>query len=105
MNYCRKCQSDYEKPGTCNCFAPQAAQFVPNYWPWQPLYPPYRPDGPWIWYGGATSGYAQTETGDVPATTATVTTSGDFSEPTTWVDLSKWGQSMMGGDTSHMVSE
>jgi len=21
MNYCRKCQSDYEKPGTCNCFA------------------------------------------------------------------------------------
>lgn len=24
MNYCRKCQSDYEKPGTCNCFAERA---------------------------------------------------------------------------------
>ena len=39
MNYCRKCQSDYEKPGTCNCFAPQAATpqwspFYPNYTPW-----------------------------------------------------------------------
>lgn len=22
MNYCRKCQSDYSQPGTCNCFAP-----------------------------------------------------------------------------------
>lgn len=21
MNYCRKCQSDYDRPGTCNCFA------------------------------------------------------------------------------------
>lgn len=21
MNHCRKCDSDYEKPGSCNCFA------------------------------------------------------------------------------------
>lgn len=21
MNHCRRCQSDYEKPGTCNCYA------------------------------------------------------------------------------------
>lgn len=24
MNHCRRCDSDYEKPGTCNCFATQA---------------------------------------------------------------------------------
>jgi hypothetical protein len=30
MNYCRKCQSDYEKPGTCNCFAASAP---PISWP------------------------------------------------------------------------
>lgn len=33
MNHCRKCQSDYEKPGTCNCFAPQVAA-QPAYSPW-----------------------------------------------------------------------
>lgn len=22
MNYCRRCHSDYDRPGTCNCFAP-----------------------------------------------------------------------------------
>jgi len=21
MNHCRRCDSDYEKPGTCNCYA------------------------------------------------------------------------------------
>ena len=47
MNYCRKCQSDYEKPGTCNCFAgQQEAQPVtsfkttwvqcPHCWQWHP---------------------------------------------------------------------
>lgn len=45
MNYCRKCQSDYEKPGTCNCFAPQQA--TPAFVPYVPYYPwtvtPYRP--------------------------------------------------------------
>jgi hypothetical protein len=47
MNYCRKCQSDYEKPGTCNCFAPQAAQPTPVFVPWTVTYPwwtvPYIP--------------------------------------------------------------
>jgi len=22
MNHCRRCDSDYDQPGTCNCFAP-----------------------------------------------------------------------------------
>lgn len=61
MNYCRKCQSDYEKPGTCNCFAPQAAPIAPTItptpWaphPWTPS--PLQPTipNPWItgpiWY-------------------------------------------------------
>jgi hypothetical protein len=64
MNYCRKCQSDYEKPGTCNCFAPAAAA-APL--PWtitpQPYYPPW-PQYPQIWWGSCptitTSGYSQT---------------------------------------------
>lgn len=24
MNLCRRCESEYEKPGTCNCFAEKA---------------------------------------------------------------------------------
>lgn len=49
MNHCRRCDSDYDKPGTCNCFAEQAA---PNQWQpihvWYPYIapPPYRPT--WI---------------------------------------------------------
>jgi hypothetical protein len=53
MNYCRKCQSDYEKPGTCNCFAEQApredvAPVAPIYLPVLPLYPgyPWHPSAP-----------------------------------------------------------
>lgn len=45
MNYCYKCQSLYEKPGTCNCFAqpavlpnPQQSPSIPDW-----LRPP-RPD-------------------------------------------------------------
>ena len=44
MNYCRKCQSDYEKPGTCNCYAgtqpmKPVQPFFP-YSPWErPIYP------------------------------------------------------------------
>jgi hypothetical protein len=30
MNHCRKCQSDYEKPGTCNCFAPAPQVVYPQ---------------------------------------------------------------------------
>lgn len=48
MNYCRKCQSDYEKPGTCNCFAEKQADGVPApffpYSPWErPIYPGTSP--------------------------------------------------------------
>lgn len=32
MNHCRRCDSDYEKPGTCNCFADEPPkQVVPTY--------------------------------------------------------------------------
>lgn len=45
MNYCRKCQSDYEKPGSCNCFAEQPPRqaappvYVPYPYPFYPSYP------------------------------------------------------------------
>lgn len=63
MNYCRKCQSDYEKPGTCNCFAPQiqVAPGVVPYIPWVPYVPTYPPCIPW-W---------QTTTVTQPITTTT----------------------------------
>jgi hypothetical protein len=32
MNHCKKCQSDYEKPGTCNCFAPSRTAESADYW-------------------------------------------------------------------------
>lgn len=25
MNYCHRCQSSYDRPGTCNCYAPTPA--------------------------------------------------------------------------------
>lgn len=60
MNYCRKCQSDYEKPGTCNCFAPITPRqdvaplpYVP-YVPYVPNYPPL----PWWYWGPTFSGTA-----------------------------------------------
>ncbi len=44
MNYCTKCKSFYEKPGTCNCYAEQTAPVAPSPWvyPTYPL-PPYPP--------------------------------------------------------------
>ena len=30
MNMCLKCQSLYEKPGTCNCYAPKVS--IPSIW-------------------------------------------------------------------------
>lgn len=57
MNYCTKCSSYYENPGTCNCYAtPVIAQpytpSVPIY-PWYPIYPSipnpwYTPAYPYI---------------------------------------------------------
>ena len=45
MNYCRKCQSDYEKPGTCNCFAAEPPRDMTQSHRGYPAYPPYV----WIW--------------------------------------------------------
>lgn len=48
MNYCRKCQSDYSTPGTCNCFAPirvaPRTPVVPSFPP--PPVVPYIGDPP-----------------------------------------------------------
>lgn len=41
MNHCHRCNSDYEKPGTCNCYAPQAAQPWPL--PFVQVIPPAHP--------------------------------------------------------------
>lgn len=43
MNYCRKCQSDYSAPGTCNCFAPIRVAPLPTI-PWQQPVVPYIGD-------------------------------------------------------------
>ena len=48
MNYCTKCASLYQTPGTCNCYA-QAQPVVPFTLPIYPTYPlptypaPYQP--------------------------------------------------------------
>lgn len=68
MNYCRKCQSDYSAPGTCNCFAPIRVAPLPTI-PWQqpvvpyigdplPCVPYWRvdyPTSPNVWYGTSTN--------------------------------------------------
>ncbi len=44
MNYCRKCQSDYEKPGTCNCFAEGTQGWIaPTTLPFNLIYPGTSP--------------------------------------------------------------
>lgn len=71
MNYCRKCQSDYQQPGTCNCFAPLhvgpplqvmpgVVPIVPTI-PWVPVHPTFPPCIPWY----------QTTTVASPTTTTT----------------------------------
>ena len=70
MNYCRKCQSDYDQPGTCNCFAPLSVTvtpyipvtvpFVPYSPPTFPTYPsavPWNPNYPTTIWGNAYPGY------------------------------------------------
>lgn len=37
MNHCRRCESDYEKPGTCNCFAEGGDKKPAD--PWMPVKP------------------------------------------------------------------
>lgn len=69
MNHCRRCDSDYEKPGTCNCFAPIRVTPQPPYvvpcitqpviWP-QPATVPYvDPSRPTITWGNG-QGYVVT---------------------------------------------
>lgn len=43
MNFCTKCASYYQKPGTCNCFAPIVTT-TPQ--PWYPSYPWVQPAYP-----------------------------------------------------------
>lgn len=44
MNYCTKCESYYQKAGTCNCFVEAKQQPATLDWTWTPwwVYPVYR---------------------------------------------------------------
>lgn len=85
MNHCRDCNSDYEKPGTCNCFAPGGKRCAaPAYVPWYPYSPwwvqPYYPSYPY--YGGKIS------VGDFPGTGTTTITISNADLPTTGSSVS-----------------
>lgn len=41
MNFCTKCRSTYEKPGTCNCFAPSPVPGITQPIWIRPTYPDY----------------------------------------------------------------
>ena len=110
MNHCRRCESDYEKPGTCNCFAEKqepSPVFVPV-WP-QPWWA-----GPYYWgptfttspcpvCGVHNCGLTHTICGDDLSGNATTVIGDDLAPAITTAALVTWGKSMMGGDTSHMV--
>jgi hypothetical protein len=66
MNHCRRCDSDYEKPGTCNCFVGKVTvtpftpttttPLVPNTVPWPSAPKPYEwPASPYRAFGTAFS--------------------------------------------------
>lgn len=93
MNHCRKCDSDYATPGTCNCFAAKstqtqtiesadywrgyaAGQASRGYWNAQPYWYRYSPT-----VGGGTCTYTTPPPGDatwwtVQASPSAPTTSG-----------------------------
>jgi len=63
MNHCRKCDSDYEQPGTCNCFAEEGAVVVHHHYhhhshplPYNnyPYQYPIHPVPIYPWYGDMT---------------------------------------------------
>lgn len=67
MNYCHRCESNYEKPGTCNCYAEKAVPdntWIPAYptYPVYPIYPthPTWPTPTYPWYYYTTSGGTET---------------------------------------------
>lgn len=65
MNYCTKCSSYYQTPGTCNCFA--ATQPI-RVTPWYPTYPyptwvPYTPTTPTITWTADGNGIGGTSLG------------------------------------------
>lgn len=51
MNHCRRCDSDYEKPGTCNCYAPTFTQLLPSPY----VHPPTTVIIPTVWPSPATT--------------------------------------------------
>lgn len=52
MNHCHDCNSDYQTPGTCNCFAPGGKRWVAPCQPYVPMVPlipvPTMPVYPWM---------------------------------------------------------
>lgn len=85
MNYCHKCQSHYEKPGTCNCFAEKPApQPVAPIVPWYPAYPWYP------WYPGTAPVYEPYR----------ITWWCGDPEGTTWISAPNGGT----GDTFHIYT-
>jgi hypothetical protein len=61
MNYCRRCECDFEQPGTCNCYA-QVQRYYP--YPYLPfpytspfwIIPPYQVQPYQPWCGGSIQG-------------------------------------------------
>lgn len=58
MNHCRRCDSDYNTPGTCNCYAPllpssplpisiPSPTLTPNPSPWPLVVPTIWPQVTW----------------------------------------------------------
>jgi hypothetical protein len=45
MNYCTKCESYYQKPGTCNCYAAPRVEITQPLTPY--IYPTTVPYIPW----------------------------------------------------------
>jgi hypothetical protein len=97
MNYCRRCESDYEKPGTCNCFAEGSDATPAEVKPWTPpfgagtiVYPvvpypvyPYWGSGWWGIY--PPTGYVAPDTGSV------VIGNNDGEWSTSWIHMSGQG--------------
>lgn len=79
MNFCTKCASYYQTPGTCNCYAATQPYRVQ---PWYPTYPyPYTPTYTQPWTSGTVTITNTPNDGGTP-TWYNITTSG-YSAPVT----------------------